>query len=82
MRVKRDVALNIPNNNYSKPQIGVKGIAALSDLRNSRMMSNQRKQFTTEHVNTPQGDTAQKIKNGEKMSTNKPIAPSVTTTKK
>ena len=82
MRVKRDVALNIPNNNYSKPQIGVKGIAALSDLRNSRMVSNQRKQFTTEHVNTPVGDAAQKIKNGENMSTNKPLAPSVTTTKK
>lgn len=43
MRVKRDVSLSIPSNSHSKPQIGVKGIAALSDLRNSRVLSHQRK---------------------------------------
>ena len=43
MRVKREVTLNIPSNNHSKPQIGMKGIAALSDLRNNRILSNQRK---------------------------------------
>ena len=46
------------------------------------MISNQRKQFTSEQVNTPVGETASKLKSGDKMSVNKQLAPAVTTTKK
>lgn len=82
IRAKRDAALNQQNTNLLKPQIGVKGIAALSDLKNSRMISNQRKQFTSDQVNTPVGEAASKLKSGDKMSVNKQLAPAVTTTKK
>ena len=46
------------------------------------MISNQRRQFTQEQVNTPIGEAASRLKSGDKMSVNKQLAPAVTTTKK
>ena len=78
---KRDGSLNQPGSQSTKPQIGVKGIAALSDLRNSRGQSNLRK-FTTESVTTPVGGELGRLKDGSKNNLVKPPIQGIVTTSK